>query len=69
MEIRALTMTVKPAAARSKLPAVTQNLLLVEEVGGPGDGTDVSGLLHTILIKLPTFRLTVFSLDSPFFSC
>jgi len=49
LEIRALTVTVKPPALRSKLPAVTHNVVLVEEVGGPGDGTDVSWLLLTTL--------------------
>lgn len=49
LEIRALTVTVKPPALRSKLPAVTHNVVLVEEIGGPGDGTDVSWLLLTTL--------------------
>ena len=41
LEIRAITVEVKPPHARSHLPAVTHNVVLVEEVGGPGDGTDV----------------------------
>jgi hypothetical protein len=31
------------------LPQVTYNVVLVQEVGGPGDGTDVSWLLVTTL--------------------
>ena len=49
LEIRALRVTVKPPHARSRLPTVTYNVVLVEEVGGPGDGTDVSWLLVTTL--------------------
>ena len=49
LEIRALAVAVKPPHARSRLPPVTHNVILVEEVGGPGDGTDVSWLLITIL--------------------
>jgi hypothetical protein len=49
LEIRALRVTVKPPHARSRLPQVTYNVVLVEEVGGPGDGTDVSWLLITTL--------------------
>ena len=49
LEIRAITVEVKPPHARSHLPAVTHNVVLVEEVGGPGDGTDVSWLLLTTL--------------------
>jgi len=47
LEIRALRVQVKPPHARRDLPSVTHNLVLVEEVGGPGDGTDVSWLLMT----------------------
>ncbi len=49
LEIRALRVTVKPPHARSYLPQVTYNVVSVEEVGGPGDGTDVSWLLVTTL--------------------
>lgn len=49
VEIRALTVQIKPPHARPRLPAVTANVVLVEEVGGPGDGTDVSWLLITTL--------------------
>ncbi len=49
LEIRAITVTVKPPQARAHLPSVTHNVVLVEDVGGPGDGTDVSWLLLTTL--------------------
>lgn len=49
VEIRALTVQIKPPHARSWLPVVTANVVLVEEVGGPGDGTDVCWLLITTL--------------------
>ena len=49
LEVRALTVQVKPPHERSYLPSVTMNVVLIEEVGGPGDGTDVSWLLLTSL--------------------
>lgn len=49
VEIRALTVLVKPPHARPHLPPVTLNVVLAEEVGGPGDDTDVSWLLLTSL--------------------
>lgn len=49
LEVRAMTVTAKPPHARSRLPAITHNAVLVEEIGGPGDGTDVSWLLLTTL--------------------
>jgi hypothetical protein len=49
VEIRAMAVTVKQPQARSSLPTVTYNVVLVEEVGGPADGTDVSWLLLTTL--------------------
>lgn len=49
VELRAIRVEVKPPHARSHLPSVTHNVVLVEEVGGPGDGTDVSWLLLTTL--------------------
>lgn len=49
LEIRSLTVQVKPPHARSHLPSVTHNVVLVEEVGGPDDGTAVSWLLITTL--------------------
>ena len=47
LEVRALAVRVKPPHERSHLPSVTMNVVLVEEVGGPGDGTDASWLLLT----------------------
>ncbi len=49
LEIRAVGVTVKPPHARSDLPTVVYNVVLVEEVNGPQDGTDVSWLLMTTL--------------------
>ena len=49
LEVRALRLEVKPPHERSHLPSVTMNVVLVEEVGGPGDDTDVSWLLLTSL--------------------
>jgi len=49
LEIRALTIELKPPAARSSLPRVSLQFVLVSEVNGPGDGTDVSWLLMTNL--------------------
>ena len=49
LEIRAIEVVVKPPHARSCLPSVTYNVVLVEEIHGPGDGTDVSWLLITSL--------------------
>ena len=49
LEVRALTVTVKPPHARKHLKPVTLNVVLVEEIGGPGDGTDVSWQLITSL--------------------
>lgn len=49
LEIRVLTVEVKPPHERSYLPSVTLNVVLAEEVGGPGDDTEVSWLLLTSL--------------------
>jgi hypothetical protein len=49
VEIRALTVLVKPPHARPQLPPVTLNVVLAEEVNGPGDGTDMSWLLLSSL--------------------
>ena len=49
VEIRAVTVRVKPPHERSGLQPVTFNVVLVEEVGGPGDDTDISWLLITSL--------------------
>lgn len=49
LAIRATQVQVKPPHARSTLPSVRYNVVLVDEVDGPGDGTDVSWLLITTL--------------------
>lgn len=49
LAVRAKTVTVKPPHARGQLPAITHNFVLIEEVDGPGDGTEVSWLLLTTL--------------------
>jgi hypothetical protein len=49
LEIRAISVQVKPPHARGHLPSVTHNVVLVEEVGGPGDDTDLCWLLITTL--------------------
>ena len=49
LELRALRVTVKPPHARGRLPQVTYNVVLVEEVDGPHDDTDVNWLLMTTL--------------------
>ena len=65
LEIRALTVTVKPPHARKYMQPVTMNVVLVEEVGGPGDGTDVSwqlitslpiGLIEQVLLIVAYYR-------------
>jgi hypothetical protein len=49
VEIRAITVKVKPPHARAHLPSVTYNVVLVTEVDGPHDDTDVDWLLITTL--------------------
>jgi hypothetical protein len=49
LEVRAIRVIVKPPHRQSHFPRVTYNVVLVEEVDGPGDGTDVSWLLVTSL--------------------
>ena len=49
LEIRATQVCVKPPAHRRDLDEVTYNVVLVEEVGGPNDGTNVGWLLITTL--------------------
>ena len=50
LEIRAMTVTLKPPATRPQMESVTHNVVLVQEVSGPGDGTDVNWLLFTTLL-------------------
>jgi hypothetical protein len=49
LEVRALTVTVKQPNARNHLPAITHNVVLVQEIEGPGDETEVCWLLLTTL--------------------
>jgi hypothetical protein len=49
LEIRAITIEIKPPDSRSGLPAVSQQFVLVREVNGPGDKTEISWLLMTSL--------------------
>lgn len=62
MEVRAVSVLVKPPHARSHLPAVTMNVVLIKEVGGPGDGTDVEWLLLTSL-SIATFEQVLLVID------
>ncbi len=49
LEIRAIQVQVKPPNHRSGEPIITHNMVLVQEVNGPDDGTDVSWMLITTL--------------------
>lgn len=49
LEIRSRRLTVKPPHARSHLPTVTFSVVLVTEVDGPQDGTDLDWLLLSSL--------------------
>jgi hypothetical protein len=49
LTIRACPVVLKPPHDKGRLPQVALNVVLVEEVGGPGDGTDVKWLLWTSL--------------------
>ncbi len=49
LEIRAIQVQVKPPNHRSGEPIITHNMVLVQEVNGPDDGTDVSWMLMTTL--------------------
>ena len=49
LEVRALTVTLKPPSQRSRLPPLPVNYVLVQEIHGPGDDTEVSWLLITTL--------------------
>ena len=49
LEIRAREVCVKPPAHRSDLEEVTYNVVLVEEINAPNDGTNVGWLLITTL--------------------
>lgn len=49
LEVRALRSAVKPPNHRPDLAVITHNVILVREIDGPGDGTDVCWLLVTTL--------------------
>lgn len=49
LEIRATEVTVRPPAHRSEFDEVTYNVVLVEEINAPNDGTNVGWLLITTL--------------------
>ena len=49
LEIRARQVCVKPPAHRSTLDEVTYNVVFVEEINGPNDGTNIGWLLITTL--------------------
>lgn len=49
LAVRAQRVTIKPLHARSHLPPVTLHVVLAEELDAPGDGSDVSWLLLTML--------------------
>jgi len=49
LEIRATQVCVKPPLRRSELDEVTYNVVLVEEINAPNDGTNVGWLLITTL--------------------
>lgn len=49
LEIRALTMQLKPPHERPHLPPVTLQVVLADELDGPDDGTRISWLLLTSL--------------------
>jgi hypothetical protein len=49
LEVRALTVTVKPPNARNALPAITHNVILVQEVDPPPGADAVEWLLLTTL--------------------
>ncbi len=49
LEIRVLALELKPPHVHPDLPPLTTHFVLVREVGGPGDGTDVEWLLMSDL--------------------
>lgn len=49
IELRALTVLIKPPHARPHLPAIKLQVVSAKEVGGPEDNTDVNWLLLTSL--------------------
>lgn len=49
VEVRAIRTAVKPPNHRPGLEVITHNVILVQEIDGPGDGTEVCWLLVTTL--------------------
>jgi hypothetical protein len=49
LEVRAIRTAVKPPNHRPGVDIITHNVILVREIDGPGDGTDVCWLLVTTL--------------------
>ena len=49
LEVHAIRTAVKPPNHRPGLAAITHNVILIQEVDGPGDDTEVSWLLVTTL--------------------
>ncbi len=49
LEVRSARLTIRPPHARRGLGEVTLSVVLVNEVGGPGDGTDLDWLLLSSL--------------------
>lgn len=62
LEIRAVTVQIKPPTERPHLPPATLQVVLAQEVGGPGDGTEISWLLLTSL-PITTFEEVLRILD------
>ena len=61
LEVRAITVQVKPPHERSRLPSVSYQVVSVEEIGGSGDDTEIAWLLTTSLAGRLVSR---FGLDS-----
>jgi hypothetical protein len=62
LEIRALTVQIKPPTERPQMSPATLQLVWAHEIGGPGDGTDVSWLLLSSL-PITTFEEVLRILD------
>lgn len=62
LEIRAISVQIKPPTERPHMPPATLQLVWAQEVDGPGDGTDISWLLLTSL-PITTFEEVLRILD------
>ena len=49
LAVRAISVAVRPPSVRTDLSTITHHVISVEEVNGPGDGTDISWMLMTTL--------------------